>query len=262
MIRKIVGCLLAVLRGAACSLLEQALSPRHRVTTPLAPGVYLYLALSTYHSYDVEQRSRAAGRFAALADEWSGAVAQQAEQFAWQTITQDIVDMDLNRLPPLDELLAVRDAAYKMRRPQSVAEDSHLPSMKEYKPLEMGKALSSKCSEMTVFLRLLRVHNWAIRELNLQENSKALLEMKNGTLASHATEETDGQSLPQDIPDREHVQEGDLNQKMSELEGSADGWIYTSLSSMEAQDQSRKEGRKRTRPWEEGGESHTTGSCE
>ncbi|KAG5501802.1 hypothetical protein JKF63_04071 [Porcisia hertigi] len=254
MIRKVIGSLLAVCRGASESILEEALSPERRVTTPLAPGPYLYLAQSTYHGYDrsiggtgdAERR----GPFRAVQDAWSGAVSEIAEAFAFHNISADVVDVDLNAMPPLDDILAARDRALGETRPQTAVEDAHLAEMKEYKPVLPSRIAWPASSEMTVFLRLLRVHNWNVRPIRLDADCKALREMKNrkeraiasSTAAaaspefpsSNASEGEGGgigsedaleEQTPSPTDDTSKGSTGE-NDKSEVPEAGEDGWIY------------------------------------
>ncbi|KAH8612551.1 hypothetical protein ERJ75_000867700 [Trypanosoma vivax] len=70
----------------------------------------------------------------------------------------------MNRMPAIGTLLRARDAERNVQRPQWREEDSHLASLKTYGPA--CEAQHPTCSEMTVFLRSLRVHNWSIEVLN------------------------------------------------------------------------------------------------
>ncbi|KAH9598477.1 Pseudouridine synthase I [Trypanosoma melophagium] len=160
MIRKIVGMTLAVIRGARETIFEESLSTERRLSCPLAPGPYLYLYLSSYQLYDRVVRNSGSLRFHSLEDEWCGVVSERASQFATTAVAADIVDLDLNRTPSADTLLAARDVARRITRPCWEMEDSHLSTLKEYHPATAGR--HPVCSEMTAFLRSLRVHNWCI----------------------------------------------------------------------------------------------------
>lgn len=170
MIRKIVGVLLAVVRGARETLLEEALSPQRRVTCPLAPGPYLYLFLSSYYQYDASVRAGRSTRFHPIAEEWRGDVLEAVNAFATSSIAADVVDIDLNRVPPLNTLLAARDAARAVTRPCGRAEDVHIAPLPECRPAAAERP--PVCSEMTSFLRSLRVHNWSVEVLRPPSGAK------------------------------------------------------------------------------------------
>lgn len=256
MIRKMVGSLLAVCRGARPSILDEAFSPAHRVTTPLAPGPYLYLAQSTYHGYDRSLGGLQGTRLPTVQEAWAGAVDDAAEAFAFHDIAADIVDADLNALPPLDDCLAARDAALAVRRPHTAVEDAHLCEMKEYKAVLPSRTAWPACGEMTIFLRLLRVHNWNVRPIRLDPNCKALKEVRNreeraaaaaAAVAAAASEEASA-SVKATAPD------GESAEAEAEVpEGGTDGWLYRADSAEEAaaQQQAYFASRwKRARPWE------------
>ncbi|EKF38702.1 pseudouridylate synthase I, putative [Trypanosoma cruzi marinkellei] len=161
MIRKIVGTLIAVLRGARETLFAEALSPDRRVVCPLAPGPYLYLFLSTYRRYDTVVRGSRSVRFHPIAHEWRGEVTEAAATFARLSVAADVVDLDLNRTPAIGTLLAARDVARRVTRPGwEEEEDCHLLGLKDYHPAAVEP--HPPFSEMTMFLRSLRVHNWSI----------------------------------------------------------------------------------------------------
>jgi tRNA pseudouridine38-40 synthase len=288
MIRKIVGSLLAVCRGARESILTDALNPERRVTTPLAPGPYLYLAQSTYHGYDRSLGGLRETRLSTVQDAWAGEVDSVAERFAFHDIAADVVDADLNALPPLDDMLAARDAALAVRRPQTSVEDTHLSEMKEYKPVLPSRLPWPACGEMTVFLRLLRVHNWNVRPIRLDQNCKALKEVRNreeramtaaavvvdaslsqkteaieggpfpsATLAPSTSftepAPTSGGSFVQDAISLPSSTKGYTGGEAEVPDGGTDGWLYLADSAEEAalQRQSYFASRwKRARPWE------------
>ncbi|KPI85914.1 pseudouridylate synthase-like protein [Leptomonas seymouri] len=281
MIRKMVGSLLAVCRGARETILDEALNPERRVTTPLAPGPYLYLAQSTYHGYNRSLSALQGTRLLTVQSAWAGDVDDAAEAFAFRDISADIIDADLNVLPPLDDVLAARDRALAVRRPQTAAEDAHLSEMKEYKPVLPSRVPWPACSEMTIFLRLLRVHNWNVRPIRLDPNCKALKEVRNrgervaAAVAKTETVEESGSADPAathmegvstTISAKEAAlvpcnaapqlpppaQEGERNE--TEVpDGGADGWLYMADSADDAlaQRQAYFANRwKRARPWE------------
>jgi tRNA pseudouridine38-40 synthase len=242
MIRKMVGATVAVLRGSRLDLLNDALLPTKRVTTPMAPGQYLMLSISTYRGYDESVRrlsdqhscrarkhcqrvdQRLAGlpvesseltpmkthtRYEAIDDQWDRAqVSSHAAAFAAEEIYREVVDHDLQRLPPLDTILFLRDtnphAAFDPPRSNQhddrrldagrLAEvlrkaDQHLTGMKEFKP-SRPVIPPPRASDMTVFLRLLRVHNWCVKDVPLAENSKAMREMANKAKVMQDTHRT------------------------------------------------------------------------
>lgn len=212
MIRKVVGTLLAICRGARESIWGDVLSPTRSAAVPLAPGPYLLLSLSSYSGYDNRlQRSRASrltkgpdggtvhtschpfrgesGCFP-LQEEWSGTVAHDAEEFMWHEIVEDIVDVDLRRTPDLDELLRQRHGYLCARRPTIAMEEEHLHQrgkdgneegnvetlnstslIGKYSGVPSSSTIppcsSSPLSEMTKFLRGLRMHNWMWRDVEL-----------------------------------------------------------------------------------------------
>ncbi|KPA86751.1 pseudouridylate synthase-like protein [Leptomonas pyrrhocoris] len=266
MIRKVVGSLLAVCRGARESMLDDALNPERRVTTPLAPGPYLYLAQSTYHGYNRSLCGLQGTRLLTVQKAWAGAVDDAAEAFAFRTIAADVVDADLNALPPLDDTLAARDRALAVRRPQTAAEDAHLSEMKEYRPVLPSRTQWPTCSEMTVFLRLLRVHNWNVRPIRLDPSCKALKELRNrdGRAAAPETKQAmctpptssaEGATSAQPdaaapvLPSATEDEHGEAEVP----DGGADGWLYLADSAEEAvaQRQAYFASRwKRARRWE------------
>ncbi|RNF27266.1 putative pseudouridylate synthase I [Trypanosoma conorhini] len=171
MIRKIVGTLIAILRGARETLFAEALSPDRRVVCPLAPGPYLYLFLSTYRRYDTGVRGSRSARFRPIAEEWRGDVAAAATAFAHSAVAADVVDLDLNRTPAIGTLLAARDLARRATRPCWEAEDCHLAALKEHRPAAVEP--HPPRSEMTAFLRSLRVHNWSIEAVKCPATAPA-----------------------------------------------------------------------------------------
>lgn len=238
MIRKVVGSLLAVCRGARESILDDAFSPERRVTTPLAPGPYLYLALSTYNGYDrsITGSAGQTGRFTTVQSAWSGPVSEAAEAFAFHQIAADIVDVDLNTMPPLDDILAARDRALAVRRPHTSVEDAHLAEMKEYKPVLPSRIAWPASGEMTVFLRLLRVHNWNVRAIRLDAGCKALREVRNRgaeaeTAAAPAAVEAS--AAPATTPAQ--PEDGEVADARDGVpDGGEDGWVYAADSAEEA----------------------------
>ncbi|CAG9576314.1 pseudouridylate synthase-like protein [Leishmania major strain Friedlin] len=281
MIRKIIGSVLAVCRGARESILEDAFSPECRVTTPLAPGPYLYLAQSTYHGYDRSiggaGNAHQPGRLKTVQDAWGGAVSEAAELFAFHKIAADIVDVDLNAMPPLDDILAARDRAREASRPHTAVEDAHLAEMKEYKPVLPTRIPWPASSDMTVFLRLLRVHNWNVRPIQLDPACKALREIKNrkerltassvaaaaspGAEASKAGEADGGDTRANEATvEQAATPTGDAWRIRSEgsstggvPEGGEDGWLYVADTPEEASVQRQAYFAslwKRARPWE------------
>ncbi|CAJ1028128.1 hypothetical protein Q4I30_004750 [Leishmania utingensis] len=281
MIRKVIGSLLAVCRGARESILEEALSPERRVTTPLAPGPYLYLAQSTYHGYDRSiggaSCSGPPGRLTRVQDAWGGAVSEAAELFAFHNIAADIVDVDLNAMPPLDDILAARDRALSASRPHTVVEDAHLIEMREYRSVLPTRTPWPVSSEMTVFLRLLRVHNWSVRPIQLDPDCKALREIRNrkeraaassiAAAASPGAEAVEASEVDgNDTKTREATEEqaaapiDDLSKVPSEgggkgsvPESGEDGWVYVAGTPNEASAQRQAYFArcwKRARPWE------------
>ncbi|AAZ12216.1 pseudouridylate synthase I, putative [Trypanosoma brucei brucei TREU927] len=163
MIRKIVGLIIAVLRGARESLMQETLSAERHALCPLAPGSFLYLFHSFYTSYDNRVRRSGSTRFCPLEDEWTGEVGEAASAFAVTSIAADVIDLDMNRVPALGTLLSAIDAQRRVTRPCWEEEDAHLTSMKEFHPAVVEPHPS--CSEMTTFLRSLRVHNWGLSQV-------------------------------------------------------------------------------------------------
>lgn len=260
MIRKMVGSLLSVCRGASEAMLAEALSPERCVTTPLAPAPYLYLANSSYHGYDALVRGMRSKTLKPLLSEWSEAVASVCEEFASSVIAVDVVDIDLNRVPPLDDLLAARDRCRRIRRPMWEAEDAHLPNMKEYRPAVGGRARRTACSEMTVFLRLLRVHNWSVKPIRLPPNCKALLEVKNKKARQEKAEPLRQNPVVQDQCDAKSAsppqEEKPLGDADTVPNGGEDGWIYVAATESDAQQMRQAyfaRRWKRSRPWEYSG---------
>ncbi|KAG5476347.1 hypothetical protein LSCM1_04049 [Leishmania martiniquensis] len=282
MIRKVVGSLLAVCRGASESVLKDALSPERRVTTPLAPGPYLYLAQSTYHGYD---RSIGGadhgqpGRLTTVQASWDGAVGEAAEAFAFHKIAADIVDVDLNAMPPLDDILAARDRALEATRPHTAVEDAHLSEMKEYRPVLPTRIPWPASSEMTVFLRLLRVHNWNVRPIRLDPDCKALREVKNKKSCAARCEAAVASSMETEASKAGEVDVSDTSTteattKQAAIaadvasvapseemgsggvpEGGEDGWVYVADTPLEASAQRQAyfvSCWKRARLWEYG----------
>lgn len=263
MIRKIVGAMLAVCRGARQSILDDAFSPQHRVTTPLAPGSYLFLALSTYHGYDRSVLPMRSERFHTIQETWGGPVAAAAERFAMRNIAAEVVDVDTNAVPPLDDLLTARDRAYEKTRPSSAVEDAHLSDMKEYKAITPTRGPMPVCCEMTIFLRLLRVHNWSVRSIALPPDCKAMLEWKN----RKAREEREVVAVGSDLPEVETSSVGTENSPAASTtksepidgdsqsipDGGDDAWLYLGDTEEVVQQKRRAyfERRwKRSRQWE------------
>lgn len=257
MIRKIVGSLLAVCRGARTSIVDEALNPERRVTTPLAPGPYLYLAQSTYHRYDRSLSRLPGARLTTVKDAWAGAVDEAAEHFAFHVVAADVVDVDLNAMPPLDDQLAARDTAQAVRRPHTASEDGHLVEMKEYKPVVPSRTAWPASSEMTIFLRLLRVHNWNVRPIKLDPNCKALREVRNRDERAAAAAAADGDATAAVCAAPAAVEATSLlpedGAESVTPYGGTDGWLYLAASPAEAQVMGQEyfaSRWRRARPWE------------
>lgn len=184
MIRKMVGTLIAIARGVRASMVHDTLSPYKRTSNPLAPGPYLSLALSFYQGYDsvVRDMKEKAHVYPPLEETWHATgVDEAAASFFRDGVTRDLVDADLNRAIPLDTTLYLRDYVRSCDVSTKLLddlEDAHLPSMKEYVPSKPHRCPPT-ASEMTVFLRLLRIHNWNIRPVEIPEKSKVAAEYAN-----------------------------------------------------------------------------------
>ncbi|CUI15277.1 pseudouridylate synthase-like protein, putative [Bodo saltans] len=184
MIRKMVGTLIAIARGVRASMVHDTLSPYKRTSNPLAPGPYLSLALSFYQGYDsvVRDMKEKAHVYPPLEETWHATgVDEAAASFFRDGVTRDLVDADLNRAIPLDTTLYLRDYVRSCDVSTKLLddlEDAHLPSMKEYAPSKPHRCPPT-ASEMTVFLRLLRIHNWNIRPVEIPEKSKVAAEYAN-----------------------------------------------------------------------------------
>lgn len=163
MIRKIVGTMLATCRSTRETVWDDLLSPTRRGAAPLAPGPYLYLALSSYHGYDRTVIGGKFTRFQTIRQAWKGQVCESAESFAWREITQDILDVDLHRVPPLEDVLERRARYLEKHRPTLAEEDAHLLHKKSSNAPRNDSGThhtTPKVSEMTMFLRSLKMHNW------------------------------------------------------------------------------------------------------
>lgn len=195
MIRKIVGTLIATAgRGTRETVWDELLSPSTRGCAPLAPGSHLYLALSMYSGYD---RSVAGSKsYHPIREEWGGTVAAQAEAFAWGPLASEVVDADINRLPPLDHLVDARQQFLNDNRPQTIDEDSHLTHSSKSSQLTTAPPVS----EMTRFLRSLRIHNWqwATVDVPAAEANKA-----SGTSRKRSrSEASDNEGQPTEVKEK------------------------------------------------------------
>eukprot|EP00796_Vickermania_ingenoplastis_P009176 gene9176-6454_t len=246
MIRKIVGTMLAVCRGARESVWEDLLCPTRRGCAPLAPGTYLYLALSTYHGYD---RGVVGGKFKnarPLQDEWSGPVVAAAESFAWKEIVMDVIDADLNRLPVLESLLLARGAFLSSRRPETPREDTHVKSGTGTKG-GMTAPIYRQCGEMAAFLRSLKLHNWTWSEVRIPEKCALAQQWNRKDIAApssssgaveNSAELVEAPPVPVTVgPAAELMSESaDPGNETSPrvVDGGEDGWIYAVNTDEEA----------------------------
>lgn len=266
MIRKMVGTLIAVARGTRASMVGDSLSPYQRVTNPMAPGPYLSLALSFYQGYDSvirdinEKHSKAtatnqssvangcgqpAVSYSPLEESWhDGGVDGMAAQFFREAVIPDFVDADLNRAVPLDTTLYLRDylrSCNETLKVQDAQEDAHLPSMKEYVPSKPFRC-PPVVSEMTVFLRMLRMHNWNIRPVEVPENCKTALEYANKltrlaaekdlanadmSTEAQASWNVHGKRQREEAPSLDCVAAVSVPERIDFLD---DGWIYVGNS--------------------------------
>jgi tRNA pseudouridine38-40 synthase len=269
MIRKMVGTLIAIARGVRTSMLLETLSPYKRTSNPMAPGPYLSLALSFYQGYDsvVRDMKDKAHVYPPLEESWhASGVDQSAASFFRDGVIRDLVDADLNRAVPLDTTLFLRDYIRRCDEPTKRLddlEDAHLPSMKEYAPSKPHRCPPT-ASEMTVFLRLLRIHNWNIRPVDIPEKSKVAAEYANkltrraeavaasveaGTAATSSREDagtTSGATTvgrnecgkrPRDNDTTAEAALMDVPERIQYLD---DGWIYVRASDQEEQDARRE----------------------
>jgi tRNA pseudouridine38-40 synthase len=175
MIRKMVGILIAVLNGSRVGLVEESLSPGKKVAVPMAPAQHLSLVNSFYTHYDTSSLPKG---FAPISSVTCGpsSTSTEAKNFLEAEIYGDILDIDLNRMPSLETLLWKRNSGMTSQQRE---DDKHLASMKEFIPLPSegadgsGSAAFAAASPMTIFLRGLRVHNWAIKDVPVPEGCKA-----------------------------------------------------------------------------------------
>lgn len=277
MIRKMVGSVLAVARGARPSIISDSLSPAQRTSVPMAPGPYLALSLSTYSGYDSvvrtanelrlakekEKDERLAARMATgearvdgfgnneekraaivaslyqpLEDAWNQSpflVDKEAEQYFASQVVPEIVDADLNRFVPLDTVLFVRDWC-RTKIPaigsQDARDDHHLKGMKEFVPSK-PVVCPPAASEMTVFLRQLRVHNWNLRPVKIPTGSKVEKELANKV--ERAAKDADATELAsrkrergeEDVDDDRHA---DVFASIPLPPCHDDGWLYVGRS--------------------------------
>lgn len=247
MIRKVVGTLLAIARGAREGIWEELLSPSRRGSAPLAPGENLFLSLSAYDGYD--RSVRQSGSFRSIQQEWSGAVARACEAFAWDEITADVIDADLNRLPSLDTLLAVRHAYLEKKRPGMESEDAHVrpESSRGASPPSALNAAFSPVSAMTRFLRSLSMHNWAWSDVKIPQGC---------TIAGQSQREKKRIEVSKEKQEADCATlDDDTSRAAAEaLHGGEDGWVYGGATYEEEQTlqeaQMKVLFRKRSRSWE------------
>lgn len=285
MIRKMVGVVLAVARGTRPSLVEDSLSPSHRVSCPMAPGSYLSLNISLYQGYDAVARTVIQKRLArlndqqdvpcatksvkepvvysAIEDSWNKSYGAEpfCANFFKDELAAEVVDADLNQMVPLDTALFLRDAyravcADSNTRIVDTACDNHLSSMKEYvrsKPVKCPPA----ASEMTIFLRLLRVHNWNLRDVPIPPNSKVANEVANKLkpVVSEASQIDDAVDGVKKRP-REELELPDMTCNNLDFCAYDDGWLYCAATPQEEAELRRAYGvarhlstRKMRREW-------------
>lgn len=229
-----------------------------------------------------------------LQQEWSGCVAEKAERFLWNEIVEDIVDIDLRRTPDLDTLLRQRNDYLYAHRPAIATEEAHLcqgiPIRKEEeraKQVQVATGNGSPSqpsssilpssspfpSEMTKFLRGLRMHNWVWRDAKLpvwcgieKESNRMAKRRKALEGVQQCYKEAEGQEFSENMVEKCAIlaPEGMCGEnenssstgvvKEEEEEAYADGWIYWGDSVEDLEE--RKKARalsvlgKRSRKWE------------
>ena len=213
MIRKMVGMLVAVLRGARVGLVEESLSPGRKMIIPMAPAQHLTLINSFYGSYDASAPSG----FETFMKVHSGN--KVAEGFLEHHIHSEIVDIDLGRTPLLETLLVRRN---KVMTHAQLHDDEHLLSMKEFVPISahgLEQESGVLPAVMTSFVRALRVHNWAMKLVPVPEGSKAANGEKNRN-AQSVNCDSEGEPDAEVLTFRKRSRDGD-----EILPESDDGWI-------------------------------------
>lgn len=273
MIRKIVGVLLATCRNMRETVWDDLLSPTKRGNAPLAPGPYLYLAFSHYFSYDRAVEGGKFRRFRPLREEWEGEVNEAAEVFAWHKVTPDVVDVDLARVPNVDEFIAARYKFLQQHRPSMASEDAHVVAQERARGNRRrkshtsgGETTASNANEMTKFLRSLRIHNWMWSTITLPEGcmvdkesrrmaKRRLREAEEGEDHEEA-QETCGTVNAEQATHLDDVTAKALDEMSDEGEAKGDvkedGWLYVAHSD-EERDALRAAANvskvKRQRPW-------------
>jgi tRNA pseudouridine38-40 synthase len=143
MIRKIVGTAIAVCRGARPTLIDDALDATKVVRTPMAPGTYLWLSTPTYEGYD---STVAPSRGLQAIAHCLAALESEAQRFEWGVIAREIVAVDCTGASALPPHPAVEYDGGGEAKPRRNENDSIPPN-----------------SPMTLFVRALRMHNWAVQ---------------------------------------------------------------------------------------------------
>jgi tRNA pseudouridine38-40 synthase len=157
MIRKIVGCCIAVTRGASAELIDKALDPATIVNTPLAPGSGLLLHLPQFDLYD----ARNTPTYPRLCCDWAKH-RHEAMRFEESTVRLTIA---------LREALDGKLLPHAARQPLLpcslgvTAEDSASAAAAAAAAKTPGRYQQQRVvPTMTVFLRMLRMHNWEVRK--------------------------------------------------------------------------------------------------
>jgi tRNA U38,U39,U40 pseudouridine synthase TruA len=152
MIRKVVGTAIAVSRGASLELIDKSLDGCTLVNTPMVPGSGLLLHLPHFDSYD----SRDAPAYPRLCCDWAR---HRHECMAFEEVT-------------LRETIALREAVdckllpahgWRPVLPVPAADLAELAAAGVGGKV-VGPPGARPPTVMTVFLRLLRMHNWEVRK--------------------------------------------------------------------------------------------------
>jgi hypothetical protein len=173
MIRKIVGTVVAVMRGSREGLIADALSPEKLVETPMAPGTYLNLVRVMFDTYDSD-RAQDAAHLAARFDRKEQR-RQELLQAAFTGSNAAPADVAVGaevRLPTFSSvLLPLRPRFDHFERSRVYADMASLDqtgislfAATLHHPQQVQQAAQQARHGMRRFVRGLRMHNWGIKE--------------------------------------------------------------------------------------------------
>jgi tRNA pseudouridine38-40 synthase len=133
MIRKMVGMAVAIVRGARRSLMDDAFGCQHTLSVPMAPGEGLFLNHLFFDKYDTRDTPK-------------------CPSFT-KVFESHATEFESRRRAIIEDIVTVQ-------KPATSVASSPSPPTTSASPTYVRPSLDT---EMTKFVRLLRVHNWNIR---------------------------------------------------------------------------------------------------